>query len=204
MKLQVIQIPASEMDNFSYIIYCPVTLKAAGVDPSMYPERMLAKLTEHGLTLDLLINTHGHSDHITGNEQILKETGARWAGHPSELPKVDLPLEEGTLLPLGVGSIQILHTPGHTPGGIVLDLQGGLITGDTLFVSRCGRADFPSSDPAQLYQSLQRLKAYPDETQIFPGHDYGPTPTSTIAWEKANNDYLKCPDLESFIRLRMG
>ncbi|MDH3999293.1 MAG: MBL fold metallo-hydrolase, partial [Desulfuromonadales bacterium] len=81
---------------------------------------------------------------------------------------------------------------------------GALITGDTLFVTRCGRADFPGSDPEAMYRSLQRLAAFSAETKVYPGHDYGPQPSSTIGYEREHNDYLKCPDLESFLRLRMG
>ena len=92
----------------------------------------------------------------------------------------------------------------HTPGSLVFNPPGALITGDTLFVTRCGRADFTGSDPAALYHSLMRLAAFPAETQVFPGHDYGPKPHSTIAFEREHNEYLRCPDLESFITLRMG
>ena len=88
--------------------------------------------------------------------------------------------------------------------GLVFNPAGALITGDTLFVTRCGRADFPGSDPEAMYRSLMRLAAFPPETKVFPGHDYGPKPQSTIGFEREHNEYMKCPDLESFIKLRMG
>ena len=202
--LQIVQIHASEMDNFSYLIYCPETLQGAAIDPSMRPELLLEEATELGVKLELLLNTHGHQDHITGNALILERTGAKLAAHPLDVPNPDISLAEGSRLELGSGIIEVMHTPGHTPGSVVFKTGNQIITGDTLFVSRCGRADLPGSDVAALYDSLQRLKALPEETQVYPGHDYGPTVTSTIGWELKNNDYFKCPNLQSFIKLRLG
>ncbi len=202
--LQIIQIDASEMDNFSYLIYCPETLCAAAVDPSMRPELLLQQAADRGVTLKLLLNTHGHQDHIAGNNVILEQTNTRLAAHPEDLPNPDIRLTEGAKLELGNGIIDVLHTPGHTPGSVVFKTGNRIITGDTLFVSRCGRADLPGSDVTALYKSLQRLKKLPEDTRIYPGHNYGPTVTSTIGWELSNNDYFKCSNLQEFTRLRMG
>jgi glyoxylase-like metal-dependent hydrolase (beta-lactamase superfamily II) len=120
------------------------------------------------------------------------------------VPGADIPLQEGSILSVGEGTVEILHTPGHTPGSIVLHPPGALITGDTLFVTFVGRADLAGSDPEALYHSLRRLAAFPPDTAIYPGHDYGPRPVSTVAYERENNPYLQCPDLESFLHLRMG
>ena len=202
--LQIVQIHASEMDNFSYLIYCPETLRGAAIDPSMRPELLLEEATKLGVKLELLLNTHGHQDHITGNALILERTGAKLAAHPLDVPNPDISLMEGSRLELGRGIIEVMHTPGHTPGSVVFKIGNQIITGDTLFVSRCGRADLPGSDVAALYDSLQRLKTLPEKTKVYPGHDYGPTATSTIGWELKNNDFLKCPDIQSFIQLRLG
>ena len=202
--LEIIQIPASTMDNFSYLVYCPETLQGAVVDPSQRPELLLEKAAELNVEIILLLNTHGHQDHVVGNPLILEKTSAKLAAHPAAVDSPDILLSEGSKIILGHGQIDVMHTPGHAPGSVVFRIGDRLITGDTLFVSRCGRADLPGSDVSALYDSLQRLKQLPAETQIYPGHDYGPTPTSTLAWELANNDFLKCPDLQSFIKLRMG
>jgi len=203
-SLEIIQIDASEMDNFSYLVFCPETLQGAAVDPSMHPERLLEEAARRGVTLSLLLNTHGHQDHIAGNRSILEKTGCKLAAHPADLPQADIHLDEGSKIPLGNSRISVLHTPGHTPGSIVFRTGDAIITGDTLFVSRCGRADLPGSRVEDLYQSLERLKTLPPTTRVYPGHNYGPTPSSTIAWELLNNEFLKCPDLPSFIKLRIG
>lgn len=201
--LEIIQIHASDMDNFSYLIYCPKTLRGAAIDPSMRPELLLDKAAELGVELDFLLNTHGHQDHIAGNGFILAQTGATLAAHPLDLRDPDISLAEGSRLELGDGIIEVMHTPGHTPGSIVFKAGQQIVTGDTLFVSRCGRADLPGSNVVELYHSLQRLKGLPERTKVYPGHDYGPSVTSTIGWELENNDYFKSPDLQSFIKLRL-
>jgi glyoxylase-like metal-dependent hydrolase (beta-lactamase superfamily II) len=170
----------------------------------MRPELLLDEIKKRGIKLEFLLNTHGHSDHISGNAVILNNTGVKLAAHPADMPNADILLAEGSQIELGEGRIEVMHTPGHTPGSVVFKTADQIVTGDTLFVSRCGRADLPGSDVVALYQSLQRLKKLPEETIVYPGHDYGPTVTSTIGWELKNNDYLKCPDLQSFTKLRLG
>lgn len=203
-ELEVVQIQAGRMDNFSYLIYCPSSKDAVAVDPSLEPERLLDEAARRELRLIALLNTHGHQDHTAGNRQVLETADIPLAGHAADLPDADILLEEGSVLNVGQGCIEVLHTPGHTPGSLVFSTGAAIVTGDTLFVSRCGRADLAGSNVEDLYSSLQRFKGLPPETQVFPGHDYGPQPASTIAWELEHNDFLRCADLESFIRLRMG
>jgi glyoxylase-like metal-dependent hydrolase (beta-lactamase superfamily II) len=201
---EIIQVRSGTTDNFSYLVVCPQTGAALGIDPGRFPESLLEVIHQRGLTLEVLANTHGHRDHIDGNERVLRETGARLAAHCDDLPAAEQHLEDGGLLKIGVVAVRVLHTPGHSPGSLTFNPPGGLITGDTLFVTRCGRADLPGGDPAALYRSLQRLAGFPDETLVYPGHDYGPQPQSTMAFERENNPYLQCPDLESFLALRMA
>ena len=201
---EVVQIPIAGTDNFSYLVICPQTGKALGIDPGVSPESLLNAIRSRELSLQVLANTHGHPDHIAGNAEVLRVTGAKLAANLLDVPKVDISLNEGSELQIGVIAVDVLHTPGHTPGSLVFNPPGALITGDTLFVTRCGRADFPGSDPAALYHSLLRLAAFPPDTLVFPGHNYGPKPQSTIAFEREHNEYMKCPDLESFLKLRMG
>jgi glyoxylase-like metal-dependent hydrolase (beta-lactamase superfamily II) len=201
---EIVQVPIVGTDNFSYLVICPQTGKALGIDPGVSPESLLNAIRSRELSLQVLANTHGHPDHIAGNAEVLRVTGAKLAANLLDVPKVDISLNEGSELQIGAIAVDVLHTPGHTPGSLVFNPPGALITGDTLFVTRCGRADFPGSDPAALYHSLLRLAAFPPDTQVFPGHNYGPKPQSTIAFEREHNEYMKCPDLESFLKLRMG
>jgi len=204
MALEILQLSSSKSDNFSYLVYCPETLEGMAIDPSFAPDILLQAAANRNIKIVILANTHGHGDHIAGNPAILAATGAKLAAHPLDVAEADIPLAEGSTIKLGNGVIEVLHTPGHTPGSVVFRVDGAIITGDTLFVSRCGRADLAGSKVEDLYQSLQRLKQLPPATRVFPGHDYGPMPVSTLDWELAHNEFIRCPDLESFITLRMG
>ena len=202
--LEVVQIPAGELKNFAYLVICPLSGEALAVDPSYGADALLAEVDRREVELKLVLNTHGHKDHLAGNAAVVAATGARLGAHPLAVADADLVLDEGVVVPLGNSSIEVLYTPGHHPGHVCLHLSGALITGDVLFVTRVGRADLPGSDPAALYQSLRRLAELPGETLVYPGHDYGPQPVSTIAYELQHNPFLRCEDLESFLRLRMG
>jgi glyoxylase-like metal-dependent hydrolase (beta-lactamase superfamily II) len=203
VALEVVQIPVGK-DNFAYLAFCPQTRRAVVIDPSFGPQLVLSAAKQRGLEIVGLFNTHGHHDHIAGNAEILAAAQVPHYGHPLDLPQIERPLAEGTQIPVGAGAVRVMHTPGHTPGSVVLLTGEGLVTGDTLFVSRCGRADLPGSDVDQLYESLQRIKALDSLLKVYPGHDYGPRPVSTIAEELQNNDFLTAPDRAAFIRLRMG
>ncbi|MBE0500104.1 MAG: MBL fold metallo-hydrolase [Desulfuromonadales bacterium] len=204
MPLTIVQLPLPDLTNFSYLVYCEESRKGIAVDPSFVPQVVLQAATELEVELLYLVNTHGHRDHIEGNRAVMTATGVQLAAHPADLPDADRQLADGDLIKIGNGSIEVLHTPGHSPGSIVLKTEDAVLTGDTLFVTRCGRADLPGSEVTQMYESLQRLKRLPAAMRVFPGHDYGPQPVSTIGQELEQNDYLRCPDLKSFIRLRMG
>jgi glyoxylase-like metal-dependent hydrolase (beta-lactamase superfamily II) len=203
-RLEIVQIAAGRMANFSYLLYCPVTRQGLAVDPSFEPQGLLDAVRRHGVELTWLVNSHGHHDHVAGNEEVLRATGARLAAHPLAVAQADRVLDEGSVLSVGEASLKVLHTPGHSPGHIVLHAPGALLTGDTLFVTRVGRADLPGSDPVALYHSLRRLAGFPEATLVFPGHDYGPRPFSTIGDERRHNPFLQCPDMASFLHLRMG
>jgi len=202
--LEVIQIPAGPMDNFAYLVFCPLTRKAVVVDPSFAPQAVLSVVAEQRLHIVGLLNTHGHHDHIAGNAEILAASQVPHWGHPLDLPDVENPLLEGTEVPVGSGCIRAMHTPGHTPGSVILQTGTAVITGDTLFVGRCGRADLPGSDVNLLYDSLQRIKLLDADLKVYPGHDYGVRPVSTIGDELRENPFLNAPDRAAFIRIRMG
>jgi glyoxylase-like metal-dependent hydrolase (beta-lactamase superfamily II) len=145
---------------------------------------------KEGLEIVTIVNTHGHGDHTAGNAGLKALTGARVHIHELDGDRyagADVLLSAEETLQLGDITFDVIHTPGHTPGGICLHAAGNLFTGDTLFVGDSGRTDLAGGDRPTLGKSIRRLMKLPDHTVVWPGHDYGPTPSSTIGWEKRNN-----------------
>lgn len=178
------------MDNFTYVLGDEAAKKVLVIDPAAEPDRILQETVRDGLTVETIVNTHSHCDHTGANADLKKRTGARIVMHKLDThryPDVDIALDEIKTLRLGKIDIEILHTPGHTKGGICLLAEGNLFTGDTLFVDYIGRIDLSQSDPVAMAQSLRTLMALPDDTVVWPGHDYGRTPTTTIGREKETN-----------------
>jgi len=184
------QIQMGSMDNFCYLVGCEKTGKAVVIDPGIDPERVLSEAKKHGLDIEYIVNTHGHADHTAGGAQLKRLIGAQIIIHALDaaaLPEADIRWSDESDLKVGEITFRVLHTPGHTPGGICLYAQENLFTGDTLFVGDSGRTDLPGGHRPTLAASIRRLMQLPDSTVIWPGHDYGPTPSSTIAWEKRHN-----------------
>ncbi|MCU0591972.1 MAG: MBL fold metallo-hydrolase [Desulfobacterales bacterium] len=184
------QFQMGSMDNFCYLVGCEQTRKAVVIDPGINPERVLSEAHKHGLDINYIVNTHGHADHTAGSAQLKRLSGAQIIIHALDaaaVPEADIRWSDESDLKVGEITFRVLHTPGHTPGGICLYAQENLFTGDTLFVGDSGRTDLPGGHRPTLAASIRRLMQLPDSTVIWPGHDYGPTPSSTIAWEKRHN-----------------
>jgi glyoxylase-like metal-dependent hydrolase (beta-lactamase superfamily II) len=184
------QLETGYMDNFCYIVGCENTGKALVIDPGPDVERIVSLAADENLEIVTIVNTHGHGDHTAGNAQLKSLTGAKIFIHGLDgdgYSGADVLLNEEDTLQLGEITFDVIHTPGHTPGGICLHAQGNLFTGDTLFVGDSGRTDLAGGDRPILGKSIRRLMELPDDTVVWPGHDYGPTPSSTIGWEKRNN-----------------
>jgi hydroxyacylglutathione hydrolase len=206
---EVLQIEVGLLQNFCEILFCPDTREAAVVDPAFEVDRLLREVTARGLRVTTALITHTHEDHIDGVAELVAKTGAAVAVSPREAEAVRAmartPLLDATDrrdFAIGRRGVRALDTPGHTVGGVSYLADGFVVTGDVLFVGGCGRTDFPGGDTAALWRSLQRLAALPEETRVYPGHDYGPTPTSSIAHERLTNRYLRCETLEAFRKLR--
>jgi glyoxylase-like metal-dependent hydrolase (beta-lactamase superfamily II) len=201
---------ARQMSNFTYVIGDVETREALLVDPAYSPDDLLAFLDADDLTLVGVVGTHYHADHIGGNLMGhsvagIAEIAARcdvpihvqssettWVtqGTGVGVPPV-VPHEPGDIISVGAIDITLLHTPGHTRGSQCLSFAGRLVSGDTLFLSGCGRTDLPGSDPREMYVSLQdRLASLPDETLLFPGHFYSPEPFATLGEVRAHNAVL--------------
>jgi hydroxyacylglutathione hydrolase len=188
-------------DNFSYIIADQKTKEAAVVDPSYNAGEISRILKTEGLQLKYVINTHGHSDHTAGNTELLSTFKAKLVAHNLSKLHPDLPVENNDTISIGKISIQILHTPGHTNDGICLLIDNQIVlTGDTLFVGECGRTDLPTGNSKNMYDSLfNKLLKLNDDVKVYPGHDYGTKPFSTIGEERKTNYTLKPRSLEDFI-----
>lgn len=185
------QIKSSFMDNFSYVIGCPSTGAGAVIDPAGDAEALLRVSRDAGVTLRYILNTHNHHDHTERNGEVRAATGAKVLMHAldaREYPgEVDIIIEHDDAIALGEITVSIIHTPGHTPGGICFLAEGNLFTGDTLFVGDSGRTDLPGGHRPTLGASIRKLMEHPGDTVVWPGHDYGPTPSSTLLWERRNN-----------------
>jgi glyoxylase-like metal-dependent hydrolase (beta-lactamase superfamily II) len=185
------QMEVDPMSNFCYLVACGQTRQAMIIDPSGEVERLLNKARDLSLQIRYIVNTHRHGDHTAGTRALKTKTGATVVMHQldaEDYPEVDLALEGAeNHLTLGTLEFEIHHTPGHTPGGICLYAQGQLFTGDTLFVGDSGRTDLPGGHRPTLGASIRGLMQLPDDTVVWPGHNYGPTPHSTLAWEKRHN-----------------
>lgn len=198
------------MENFIYLITDRKTGHTAIVDPAWDVPAILARAAEKGLTITDILLTHSHHDHINGIEQVLAEFDAQlhlskpeaqfWGKH------LDLPTlhHGGDIIRLGETEIQMLLTPGHTPGSVCYHLGNDLITGDTLFVFGCGRCDLSGGNPEIMYDTLTRMgRELPGSTLILPGHNYAVKPSSTMSEELAGNPFLHFEDKADFVEYRM-
>jgi glyoxylase-like metal-dependent hydrolase (beta-lactamase superfamily II) len=184
------QLAVGQMDNFSYLVGCPQTRRALVIDPGPDAAQIAEAALTDGLKIEIIVNTHGHGDHTAGNNALKALTGARILIHAADAPsypRADGLLQDDQQLAVGEIVFAVIHTPGHTPGGVCLYAQGQLFTGDTLFVGDSGRTDLPGGHRPTLGASIRRLMTLPEDTVVWPGHDYGPTPSSTLAWEKRHN-----------------
>jgi hydroxyacylglutathione hydrolase len=194
------QIPISIGRNFAYIITDETTREAAVIDPGHDAEEILRQAQQLNVHVKYIINTHSHRDHTSGNDEVKKKTGARIVAHTqSPLPK-DIAVKDQENLQIGKLVAKVIYTPGHTPDGICLLVDNKLFTGDTLFVGECGRTDLTGSSAEDMYHSLfDKILSLDDSVEVYPGHDYGSKPNSTIGYERRTNYTLEKRTLKEFI-----
>ena len=199
------------MDIFAYVVGCESTGKALLIDPAAEVEKLLDRVSADKLEVELIVNTHPHGDHTGGNRRAKELTGADLAVHREAGPLIehwlspsmaamiggeaspppDRLVDDGDILRVGTVELQVIHAPGHSPGGMCLYGGQAVFTGDILFVGAVGRTDLEGGSASLLRSTLrERLGALPDDTVVYPGHDYGDAPTSTIGREKMTNPFF--------------
>ena len=205
------QLVVSPFQSNCWIFGCDETREGVVIDPGDEAERILESVENHGLTIKYLIHTHGHLNHVGATAAVQRETGgltliheadqimldnlpaqaALFGGGDPEIPTVDQYIKEGDLISFGRYVLSVIETPGHSPGGICLKLEGneqGLFAGDTLFQGSIGRTDLWGGSYEQLMDSIRdQLWQLDDDTVVFPGHG----PKTTIGDEKRNNPFLQ-------------
>ncbi|MFP4158603.1 MAG: MBL fold metallo-hydrolase [Desulfosalsimonas sp.] len=191
-----------------YILGCERTKSAAVIDPGEEADKILMKLAEDKLTLKYIINTHGHFDHVGGNSQLKNASGAELVIHKADEPMLaelgraaasfglsaenspppDKTVDEGDVISFGDISLKVLHTPGHSPGGISLLTDKMVFVGDSLFAGSIGRTDLPGGDYNTLITSIKtKLLSLDEDTKVYTGHG----PATTIGQEKRVNPFLR-------------
>ena len=201
-------LPTGPLEVNCYIIGCEKTRKAAVIDPGGDAEKILERLKQHELDLVTIINTHGHFDHIGGNRELMEATSAELLIHQDDRQLLDYAQEHAAAyglqteaspsptrelggdekLSVGELSLQVIHTPGHSPGGICLYVDDCLLVGDTLFAGSIGRTDLPGGDHQLLIAGIkEKLLPLPETTRVCPGHG----PMTTIGEEKQYNPFLR-------------
>ena len=209
------QLLVGPMDNFIYLVGSKSTREVAIIDPAWDIDALLTHIKEKDLKLTSVLVTHYHPDHIGGGmgghsiegiAELLEKDPVKIFVHKLEadgvkkvtgVSDIDLNIvESGDHLTIGENDIEFLHTPGHTPGSQCFKVNNNLVSGDTLFVQGCGRVDLPGSNSEDMFHSLQKLSALPNETILYPGHNYSAEPYESMERVKEINTYLRIEDLD--------
>lgn len=195
--MNIITLQGGALYTNCYLVYGDDADTCVVIDPGFQPEPILEAALCRGKKIEAILLTHGHFDHVGGVKGIAEETGCKVYLHeedltlPNRLTLGTIPYTdhygEGDTLTLAGLSFRILHTPGHTPGGVCILCEDAMFSGDTLFAGTCGRTDFPGSSPKDMRTSLTRLAKLEGEYTVLPGHGEA----STLSEEKRSNPYLQ-------------
>ncbi|MDR3782109.1 MAG: MBL fold metallo-hydrolase [Candidatus Nitrosotalea sp.] len=198
--MKVHQLKVGNMQNFTYVLEDEDTREAVIIDPSWDLDLVIETLERNALKVKYVINTHHHFDHTIGNDAIVKYTKSKILQHESSTLKNDMRLTNGEKIKFGNSELTVMHTPGHSKDSICLVGDGKIFSGDALFVGNCGRVDLPGGSAIELYHSLfDIIYKLDDNLMLYPGHNYGTSPNSTIGKEKKTNFVLQPRTEEEFV-----
>jgi glyoxylase-like metal-dependent hydrolase (beta-lactamase superfamily II) len=198
--MKVHQLKVGNMQNFTYVLEDEDTREAVIIDPSWDLDLVIDTLERNALKVKYVINTHHHFDHTIGNDAIVKHTKSQILQHESSTLKNDMRLTDGEKIKFGNSELTVVHTPGHSKDSICLVGDGKIFSGDTLFVGNCGRVDLPGGSAIELYHSLfDIIYKLDDNLMLYPGHNYGSSPNSTIGKEKKTNFVLQLRTEDEFV-----
>ena len=196
------QLQVGNMQNFTYVIEDEDTSEAIILDPSWDLDEVKRIIEKNNLKIKYIVNTHHHFDHTLGNESMAKETGAKIIQYSTSTLKHDVSVSEGEKIRFGNSELDVIYTPGHSKDSMCLVGDGKIFSGDTLFVGTCGRVDLPGGDARELYHSLvDTLRKLDDSLLMYPGHNYGTTPTSTIGEQKRMNLVMQPRSEQEFLEM---
>lgn len=187
--------------NFGYLIGDAKAGVAAVVDPSYIPQTYLDRIATLQLNLKYVICTHSHQDHINGNDYVQEHSDAEVIMCQDADYFYDIAVADNQVIELGTLRLKIFHTPGHSDDCICILVENKLVTGDTLFVGKVGGTDLDDGARRQ-FESLQKLMTLDASVEVYPGHNYGARPWSTIGDEKTTNPFLLQPDFDAFVNLK--
>ncbi|UCG53810.1 MAG: MBL fold metallo-hydrolase [Candidatus Latescibacterota bacterium] len=196
------QIEAGGDRNFSYLMADKEGGKAALFDPSRDASHYMPLLERHGLEVLFIVVTHGHGDHTWGVSEAKRRTGGRIVAYKGSHVGADVKVGDGDTLELGSIVLEFIHTPGHTDDSICILGGKKLITGDTLFVGKVGGTDYGKGAKKEYHSLHKKLMTLDDDVEVYPGHDYGLEPTSTIGQERRTNPFILRESFESFVELK--
>jgi hydroxyacylglutathione hydrolase len=210
------QLEIGSMQNYVYLLGSLETRKVAVIDAAWEIDTILKIAKQDEMEITHAFVTHTHPDHVGGGfagmeidgvAELLEKCKAKVVVHKAEAeflkglsPSDTIKSDNGDKVDVGGVEIQLMHTPGHTPGSQCFLVGNRVVSGDTLFIDACGRVDFPGGNAEQMYYSLtQKLMALPDDTILFPGHNYAAKPHATMGEQKKTNPYLKSTSLKQFL-----